>query len=256
MEAIQSLMREWYLLLSYASVTFGAPVKETADAINLPLLSVFLFGLVGALSPCQLTTNLSAMAYVSRKADEGKALQRALAYTFGKALVYTVIGGLVIFLGLKLDQALIPVVVAARKALGPFMILVGLGLLGLIRLRASVGQRFSSWLHSRLPLDGRTGAFSLGMVLSTTFCPTLFWLFFGLMIPLALSSAVGWTFPGLFALGTAFPVLAFSALLTSGTDFSERFMERLKRSQRGINQASGVIFILAGANDTLIYWFL
>jgi cytochrome c biogenesis protein CcdA len=256
MEAIQSLMREWYLLLSQASVTFGTPIKEMAEGIDRPLLSVFLFGLVGALSPCQLTTNLSAMAYVSRKVGEGKALQRALAYTFGKALVYMVIGGVVIFLGLKVDQVLIPVVVAARKAIGPLMIFVGLGLLDLIRLRASVGQRFSSWLHSRLPLDGRAGAFSLGMVLSTTFCPTLFWLFFGLMIPLALTSAVGWTFPGLFALGTAFPVLAFSALLTSGTDFSERFMERLKRSQRGINQASGAIFILAGANDTLIYWFL
>jgi len=160
------------------------------------------------------------------------------------------------FLGLQLQQAAIPVVVVIRKAVGPLMILIGLGLVGLIRLRGSVGREFFFWLQSRIPQTGVAGAFSLGVVFSFTFCPTLFWLFFGLMIPLALISTGGWVFPGIFAVGTTLPLLAFVGLLAMGSDMGRTLTGRLKKSGRRITQFSGVIFILAGINDTLTYWFI
>jgi len=255
-ESIQGIMREWYILLSQMSVALSVPVKQAADSLQLPLLTVVLVGLVGSLSPCQLTTNLSAMAYVSRKIEPGHVWSEALAYSLGKVLIYMLAGGAVIFLGLQLQQAAIPVVVVIRKAVGPLMILIGLGLVGLIRLRGSVGRKFFSWLQSRLPQTGVAGAFSLGVVFSFTFCPTLFWLFFGLMIPLALISTGGWVFPGIFAVGTTLPLLAFVGLLAMGSDMGGTLTGRLKKSGRRITQFSGVIFILAGINDTLTYWFI
>lgn len=256
MEFIQEMMREWYLILSQFSAALSVPLSNVTSQIGLPFLGALLFGLVGSVAPCQLTTNLSAMAYVSRRVGEGRTWSEAMAYALGKVLVYLLVGGAVIFLGIQLQQAAIPVVVVTRKIVGPLMILIGLGLMGLIRLRGSFGSRLASWLQSRLPQGGVSGAFSLGVVFSFTFCPTLFWLFFGLMIPLALISAGGWTFPGLFAIGTALPVLAFAGLLASGSDLSSKLTERLKRSQRRISQVSGFIFILAGVNDTLTYWFI
>jgi cytochrome c-type biogenesis protein len=256
MELIQEMMRAWYLLLSQVSVALSVPVKEAADGLQLPIFAVFLFGLVGALSPCQLTTNLSAMAYVSRRAGEGQVWSEALAYTIGKVLVYTLTGVTVIYLGVQLQQSAIPVVVVTRKIVGPLMILIGFGLLGLIRLRGSFGRSLSGWLEARLPKRGLIGAFSLGAVFSFTFCPTLFWLFFGLMIPLAVISAGGWLFPGLFALGTVLPLLVFAGVLASGSDLCGKLTERLSRYQRRISQVSGAIFILAGIHDTLTYWFI
>ena len=256
MELIQDIMREWYVLLSQVSVALSIPVKRLADASQLPILGVLLIGLVGALSPCQLTTNLSAIAYVSRKAGEGQVWSEALAYTFGKVLVYTLAGGAIIFLGLTLQQSAIPVVFVTRKIVGPLMILIGFGLLGLIRLRGSSGRRLPCWFETRLPKGGLIGAFSLGAVFSFTFCPTLFWLFFGLMIPLAVISAGGWIFPGVFALGTVLPLLVFAAVLVSGNDLSSKLTERLSRYQHRISQVSGVVFILAGVNDTLTYWLI
>src|SRR5687768_3359817 len=114
MEIIQDMMREWYLLLNQVSVTVSVPLKQFADHIQLPLLTVFLMGLVGSLSPCRLTTNLSAMAYVSRKPAAGQVWSEALAYSLGKLLVYMLAGSAVIFLGLNFDQAAIPVVFATR----------------------------------------------------------------------------------------------------------------------------------------------
>ncbi|MBI2350235.1 MAG: sulfite exporter TauE/SafE family protein [Deltaproteobacteria bacterium] len=196
------------------------------------------------------------MAYVSRRLDEGQIWSETLAYALGKILVYSLTGGAIIFLGLRLEQAAIPVVITARKVIGPLMIFIGLGFVGLIRVRGPVGGRLACWLQSRLPKTGVAGAFSLGVVFSFTFCPTLFWLFFGLTIPLALTSTGGWTFPGLFALGTALPLIVFAGLLASGSDMSGTLMQRLKRSRGLVSQTSGVIFILVGINDTLTYWFI
>ena len=255
MEIIRETMQQWYVVLSQISLSLSVPIKQVADGIQIPLLTALLLGFVGSLSPCQLSTNLSAMAYVSRRLDGG-LWSEAFAYSLGKVLVYMLTGGAVIILGLRLEQAAIPVAVVARKAIGPLMIFIGLGLVGLIRLRGTAGSGFASWLRSRLPGTGMAGAFSLGVVFSFTFCPTLFWLFFGLMIPLALISTGGWVFPGIFAVGTTLPLLAFAGLLAMGSDMGGTLTGRLKKSGRWITQFSGVIFILAGINDTLTYWFI
>ena len=256
MELIQGFMRQWYLVLSQFSAALTVPVGDLADRVELPVLTVLLFGLVGAVAPCQLTTNLSAMAYVSGRLEEGRPWREALAYILGKVLVYTLGGAAVVAVGLQLQAAAIPVVIVARKALGLLMIVIGLGFLGILRLRGSVGSGLSAGLQARLPRGGAWGAFLLGVTFSFTFCPTLFWLFFGLTIPLALRSAGGWSFPGLFALGTALPLVAFTGLLAAGSAAAGGLLERLKRSHRLLSRVAGVIFILAGINDTLTYWAL
>ncbi len=256
MEFIQEVMGEWYLLLSQVSATLSVPLKQVADWAQLPLFTALLFGLIGAVSPCQLTTNLSAMAYVSRRLGEGQPWWEALAYTLGKMVVYMFTGSAAIFLGLKLEQTAIPVVIVARKIIGPLMILIGLGLLGVIRLRGAVGGRLASWVESHMPQGGLRGAFGLGVVFSFTFCPTLFWLFFGLTIPLALTTSGGWTFPGVFAIGTTLPLLAFAGLLASGFPMSGVMLKQLKQYHRRVSQVSGAVFILVGISDTLTYWFI
>ncbi|MGH7826694.1 MAG: sulfite exporter TauE/SafE family protein, partial [Candidatus Binatia bacterium] len=74
--------------------------------------------------------------------------------------------------------------------------------------------------------------------------------------PLAIISAGGWIFPGLFALGTVLPLLVFAGLLASGNDLSSKLTKRLKRYQPRITRISGAIFIIAGINDTFTYWFI
>ncbi len=194
--------------------------------------------------------------YVSSRLGEERPWREALAYVLGKVLVYTVAGAAAVAVGARLEAAAIPVVIAARKALGPLMIVVGLGFIGMLPLRGSAGSRLSAWLQARLPRHGIRGAFLLGMAFSLTFCPTLFWLFFGLTIPLALRSAAGWTFPGLFAVGTALPLLAFAGLVAVGSAAAASFMERLRWCHRIVSRVAGGIFILAGINDTLTYWAL
>jgi sulfite exporter TauE/SafE len=239
MDLITGLMAQWYVMLSQFSATLAVPVSHLADRVELPLLTVFLFGLVGAVAPCQLTTNLSAMAYVGSRVSDARPWREGLAYVLGKVLVYTLLGAAAVAMGLQLQAAAIPIAVAARKVLGPLMIVIGLGFLGVLRLRGSAGHGVSTWLQTRLPQGGLFRAFLLGVTFSFTFCPTLFWLFFGLTIPLAVRSAGGWAFPALFAVGTALPLLAFTTLLVIGTDLAQGFVARVTRSQRLITRIAG-----------------
>jgi cytochrome c-type biogenesis protein len=250
-------MLEWYAWLSQLNAAVSEPLTAWSERLNIPVLTALLLGLLGSTAPCQLTTNASAMALVAQRLTDVKAAWKtALAYTAGKIVVYSLVGSLILVLGLQLDLATIPVTVWARKVLGPLMLLIGLYLVGAFRLNVSLGQRLSRWLEARVPHEGIKGAFFLGLVFSLAFCPTLFWLFFGLLIPLALASQGGWIFPGTFAIGTALPLLGFTYVLSLGTTFAQRYITQMKGLDRYLRRIAGAIFLVAGLNDTLTYWAL
>lgn len=253
---MEQLVVAWYAQLSRLTQGPVIGLQAVADAIALPVASAILFGLIGALSPCQLTTNLGALAYATARPGQTPPLRVALAYVAGKVTVYSLVGFAVVVIGLQLESVSIPVVVAARKALGPLMIITALGLAGLWRPRVAIGQRLALRLRERLRMRGAAGAYLLGVAFSFAFCPTLFWLFFGLTVPLALRSAGGWTFPGLFALGSSIPLLAIAAVVGAGTGAAERVLRHVCHFEPGVRLTAAVILLMAGLHDTLVYWLL
>jgi len=246
----------WYGWLSGLAQGPALALQGWADRVELPLLSAVVLGLIGATSPCQLTTNLGALAWASAKPGGGRPVLLTLAYVAGKMSVYTLVGGGVILAGLQLQAASIPVVIVARKALGPLMILIGLGLLGLWRFRLGLGQVLAHRLRERFKAPGAGGAYLLGVAFSFAFCPTLFWLFFGLTVPLALRSAGGWAFPGLFALGSSLPLLAIAGLVAAGAGAAEVVAGGMRRLGPPVRVGAALILLLAGVHDTLVYWAL
>jgi hypothetical protein len=248
------LLRDWYLLLSGLSAAVSGPLAAFARWLDLPLASAFLLGLVGAAAPCQLTTNTSAMAYLSRGGSRRAAGREAGAFLLGKVVVYTALGGLGLGLADQLQRVAIPVALVTRRALGPVLLVMGLGLLGVIRLRGSFGTALGARLRAGASGMTRAPAFAMGAGFALAFCPTLFWLFFGLTVPLGLESPVGFVFPALFAVGTSVPVLLLGTFLATGAPADTS--ARLARASRILTRVAGVVFVLAGLNDTLTYWAL
>ena len=253
---MEQIVLKWYGWLSTLTQATAFGLHGVTERMEVPMLTAVVFGLIGATAPCQLTTNLSALAWVSAQCGRGGPATLAIAYVAGKVTVYTLVGGLVILAGLQLQSVSIPVVIVARKALGPLMVVVGLGLLGALRLRAGFGQQWALWLRDRLTGHGHRGAYLLGIVFSFAFCPTLFWLFFGLTVPLALRSTGGLAFPGLFAVGASLPLLAMTAIVGAGLGTAGRFAGGLRRGERVLRVAAGIILVLAGLHDTIVYWLL
>jgi cytochrome c-type biogenesis protein len=102
-------MLEWYAWLSQLNAALNEPLTAWSERLNIPVLTALLLGLLGSTAPCQLTTNASAMALVARRlADVKGAWKMALAYTAGKVVVYTLVGGLILPWGWSLPWPFAP----------------------------------------------------------------------------------------------------------------------------------------------------
>lgn len=255
------MLQQYYYWLSTFTRVLTQPLGGLADQVNVPVVSVLIFGLLGAFAPCQLSTGVAALSFLARRAGEPRRLwAHTLAYLAGKATVYLVIGGGLVLAGLQLSEitgAAVPAAALARKALGPLLIVAGLFLAGWLRLRFSVGQRLSRAMEQRLGRQaGALPAYLMGVAFACTFCPTLFWLFFGLTLPLALASPGGVLLPVVFAAGTTLPLLALAALLTAGIVDVRALIGRLRGFEGWAQRAAGLVFVLVGVNEVLLYWLL
>ncbi|GIK37542.1 MAG: hypothetical protein BroJett011_13750 [Chloroflexota bacterium] len=255
------IITQYYAWLSSLAGWLTFPLSKLADSLDIPLASALLFGLIGATAPCQLSGSVATLAFLSRDlADSRRLWWQALAFVAGKVTVYLLVGGMIVLLGWQLDQlspTAIPVIVFARRAMGPLLIGVGLVMVGLLQARVSLGSRVSTWLQAKVgKSQGALPAYLLGVALSFTFCPTLFWLFFGLTLPLAIASPGGVLLPGVFAVGTALPVLGLAGLLASSTGNVGQFVKRFKAADVWLRRAVGLVFVLVGINEILLYWFI
>lgn len=250
---------QYYFFLTQLVAPIRMPLSELVYTVQIPFVAALILGILGAFSPCQLSTNLAAFAFISRDVGEQRRIARsALAYLLGKVLVYSLVGGSAILLGLQLAQISIPVVVLTRKALGPVLILLGLLMLGAIRMSlpwlAQASERLRGALAEKR--DAR-GSFLLGVAFSFAACPTLFVLFFGTLIPLAVATSVGGlTFPAIFAIGTTVPLMLFVGLLALGAQSVTPVVQRLRAADRWVTRIAALVFILVGINEILLYWFI
>ena len=98
--------------------------------------------------------------------------------------------------------------------------------------------------------------FLLGVAFGFAFCPTLFALFVGLLIPLALARPDGVVYPAVFALGTVLPMVGILGLLSLGGGACHEYARSIGRGQQLVSVLAGIVLIIIGLNDTVVYWLL
>ncbi len=214
---------------------------------NIPILSAFLLGLLTAVSPCPLATNIAAIAFISRKVSERKfAVITGSLYTLGRMFSYSVIGVLIIAAGLEIPGISLFLQDVGEKALGPLLIVVGLVMLNIERLGFGRGGGRLSSLGEKVANWGTVGGFLLGVIFALAFCPYSAVLYFGVLIPLALKSAGGISFPAVYALGTGLPVLVLGTLLSLGVSGVSSWLNAISRVERVVRIIVAIAFIGIG----------
>ena len=209
-------------------------------------------------APCQLSTGAAALAFVTRNPGAGHARSRTTAFLLARVLMYSGMGLVaVLFFGGRLGapgEGLLLI----RRLTGPLMVLSDLVLLGVLRPTLPAGCNVAQALD-RLAWarGGVSGEFLLGAAFSLSFCPTLFFLFFGLTVPMSVTAPLGVLYPVLFALSMTFPLLAVSTIFTGRTpEQAQTVTRRTVRLNRALIPLAGTIFLLAGLFDTFVYWLL
>lgn len=226
---------------------FGDLVQRISDSVSFPLLSAFLIGILAALSPCPLATNISAMAYISRNiTDRRNVVTSGLLYTLGRAVSYFIIGAVVIVAGASIPNLSLSLQDAGERFLGPLLIVVGVLLLGIVNIPFPRGSGRIAAIGEKVAGRGRAGAFLLGVVFALAFCPYTAVLFFGILVPLALESTAGVTLPASFAVGTGLPVLVFAVLLSFGITKVAQWLNAATAAEKVIRKAVALLFIGVG----------
>ena len=221
---------------------------------NIPAFSALFLGLVTAISPCPMATNVAAIAYVSRRAKERRyAVVTAALYTLGRMFSYSIVGVIIIVAGLEVPGVASFLQDFGDRVLGPLLIVVGVIMLTINRMPFSLGGGRLSSIGGKVADWGMIGGFLLGAVFALAFCPYSAVIFFGVLIPLALKSAGGVTLPAVFAIGTGLPVLVFGVLISVGVARVSAWLNVVTRAEKIIRVAVSIIFIGLGVYCVVLW---
>ena len=220
-------------------------LQQLLDSTEVPVLSAFILGLMTAISPCPLATNLTAIGYIGRDIrDRKQVFVKGLIYTAGRAISYTALG-VVLYLGASTFDVSRLFQGWGERIIGPMIVLIGLFMLGLLPLPRLGAGGLSTRLGERIS-QGYTGALLLGMLFALAFCPYSGVLYFVMLIPMTVASADGLLLPAVFAVATGLPVIIAAWLLAFTIGGIGTFYNRLRTFERGFRRAVGVLFILSG----------
>ncbi len=221
-------------------------INYLIDSYNLPLITAFLLGILTSISPCPLTTNITAIAYISRGIKTIKnTLLNGLFYTVGRGVSYSLLATLIYF-GFSSFQVSRIFQGWGDKILGPILIVIGLIMFGVIRINFGAQndkiERLKQWLSNK----GYFGSLLLGALFALAFCPYSGVLFFGALIPLTIKSAGGLLLPPIFALGTGLPVIFFSFLIVFSIHKVSQAFQIVQKVEKVMRYGAAALFIGAG----------
>jgi cytochrome c biogenesis protein CcdA len=214
---------------------------------NIPVLSALFLGLMTAISPCPLATNIAALGYVSRRVTERRdAVITGTLYTLGRMFSYSILGVIIIVAGLEIPGVALFLQDFGEQVLGPLLIVVGVIMLSINKISLSLGGGKLSSIGEKVADWGMIGGFLLGALFALAFCPYSALLFFGVLIPLALKSTGGVMLPAVYAIGTGLPVLVFGVLISLSVARVSTWLNAVTRAEKIIRVAVSIIFMGVG----------
>jgi cytochrome c biogenesis protein CcdA len=225
-------------------------LRQLAASTELPIISAFLLGLMTAVSPCPLATNISAIGFISKDLeDRRRVFLNGVYYTLGRAISYSVLGAILIFFlkqGASTYRVQKLVSVYGERILGPLLILIGLFMLGVFKLNFSFLGKLTSSMENRAKKGSPWSALLLGIVFALAFCPYSGILYFGGLIPLAAASNAGYFLPLVFAVATGLPVIVFAWILAFSVSKMSAVYNKVKTVEFWFRKVIAIIFVGVG----------
>lgn len=213
---------------------------------EIPVAAAFILGLLTAISPCTLAATISGAAFITRSMNTPKyALLVGILLSTGRMITFFVIGSIMIAAGHTIGEIALFSQNVGTILLGCVLFVVGVVFLDVVPVDIDVGGGFIANMAAKTHAFGLLGAVFLGALYGLAFCPYSAALFFGMLIPLAVSVPEGYVLPVLFGLGVNIPVLLYSGMVYMGSSKARSAMQMVSKSWTLIGRLLGVILISA-----------
>lgn len=222
---------------------------------NIPIFTAFILGILTAVSPCPLATNITAIGYISKDIESRhRIFWGGILYTLGRVIAYTALG--VVLISILREGASMFAVQKAVSRYGemlvaPALILVGLFMLFGHRLNL---PKFGFSGGGNWKRKGGIGALLLGVLFSLAFCPTSGVFYFGMLIPMSAAEAGGYLLPAVYAVATGLPVIIVAWILAYSVAGLGKFYNQVQVFQKWFNRVVAVLFILVGIYYAVMYY--
>ena len=111
-------------------------LQSLLDSSSVPAITAFILGILTAVSPCPLATNITAIGFISKDIENRhRIFINGLLYTFGRIVTYTVLGFILIPI-LREGASMFMVQKAVSKygemLIAPVLIIIGIFMLGIL----------------------------------------------------------------------------------------------------------------------------
>ncbi|MCK5343810.1 MAG: sulfite exporter TauE/SafE family protein [Candidatus Heimdallarchaeota archaeon] len=219
---------------------------------STPIVSALVLGLLTAISPCPMATNITAIGFIGKDiGNKNRIFYNGLIYTLGRTFSYT---GLALILLFGADQLKISGVFQqyGEKIIGPFLVIIGIFMLGIINLNFPAFNSISKRFQNRSKFN-YWDVFLLGVIFALAFCPYSGVLYFGMLIPLTISTS-GLHLPVVFAIATGIPVIIFAWLIAFTISGVGNFYKRIKSFEFWFRKVVAVLFIGIGIYYIIAVW--
>lgn len=146
-------------------------LQSLLDNSSIPAITAFILGILTAVSPCPLATNITAIGFISKDIENHhRIFINGLLYTFGRIVSYTVLGFILIPI-LREGASMFMVQKAVSKygemLIAPALIIIGIFMLDIIKLNLPKINIGGESLKKRT--KGGWGAMLLGILFALAF---------------------------------------------------------------------------------------
>ena len=221
-----------------------------------PVLTAFLLGLLTAVSPCPLATNITAIGFISKDIEsKDRTFLLGILYTIGRMVAYSLLGALLIWMlrrGFDTFDLQSKVSQWGEMLLSPVLIVMGLVMLFGDRLPLSGFGLNASEKSGRL--RGAWGSLLLGILFAMAFCPTSGMFYFGMLIPMSASATGGYALPAVYALATGLPVVIVAWIIAYSIGNIAGFYKKMQVFQKWLNRMVAVLFIIVGISYAYTFY--
>lgn len=221
-------------------------LNSILESSQWPVLSALILGLMTAISPCPMATNITAIGFISRNIEnKRRVFINGLVYTLGRSISYTLIG-LLFFWGAEQFTFKNILQTWGERIIGPLLIVIGLFMFEVIKINFPGLSKFNEQLEAKAT-NGYGGVLLLGIAFALAFCPYSGVLYFGMLIPITISSISGLYLPFIYALATGIPVIVFAWILAYSMGALGGIYNKMKVFEYWFRRVVAVVFILTGS---------
>jgi len=223
-------------------------IQSLLENNSWPVVIAFLLGLLTAVSPCPMATNITAIGFINKDIEnKNRIFWNGILYTFGRIIVYTVLGVILIII-LRQGTTIFPIQKAIARYgelfLAPILIMIGLFMLFGHRLKLKgFGYKGEG---KKLKGKGSWGALLLGMLFAMAFCPTSAIFYFGMLIPMSVTTSGGFFMPVIFAIATGLPVIIVAWILSYSVSSIGNFYNKMQSFEKWFRYIVAGLFIIVG----------